>query len=302
MPRDITIPDNWPPRGLSTSPVTAEVVAAAVQADPAVVRDVLDVQERIVDDLLRADGVFVADPVYLSLDDADPLVDFLMRTDYVFDKELQADDDSPLHDEFESLMDGRELATRRIMAEAVVDWLQEAASRSAPTTDGAYDIISAYWHLVAAAAEHGYTDEVRRIPRGALEVDYEDWLVEHLRCLSEHGFDLELLGDERGRGRQRRLSSGRRPDLVCRSDEGKVVVVELKAGHGRVEHVEQLRGYLDEVAADLGVDSNEVFGLLIADGTTHDVRALVDGDDRLDYLIWRQLEGFCDLLDSRLDP
>lgn len=130
------------------------------------------------------------------------------------------------------------------------------------------------------------------VARWKPERELEDWLVDHLDLLVEHGYAVELgVVDLRARfGRQLVLSDRSRPDLVCRAtgDVGAVragdwLVIELKAVRAHLEAVTQLAGYVQRVAIDIARGGERVHGLLIAPGAGGHVRDAV-AKQGLDYL------------------
>lgn len=113
-----------------------------------------------------------------------------------------------------------------------------------------------------------------------LEQNFESWLVANLEVLAERDFPVQLAE----RGRQRRLDGGRlRPDLLCRftQDTGGFrtddwLVVENKAGAAYAEAADQVLTYVERVREELARPDERVFGLLIANGASHDVQSHLD--------------------------
>lgn len=115
-----------------------------------------------------------------------------------------------------------------------------------------------------------------RVGRVGLEKDFEQWLVRNFDRLAPLGYPVELWsGEGRRNGQQHRLTDGRVPDLVCRytvSDtvftKGDWLVIENKATCVDDAAIARIRGYVQQVKAELAEGTEEVFGLLLADGAS----------------------------------
>ena len=113
-----------------------------------------------------------------------------------------------------------------------------------------------------------------------LEVDFENWLTHNLDALGEWGYPVELVL------RQPRFSDGSIGDLLCRVTEdceplrrGDWLMVENKATAVGLPARDQLNRYVQCVETDFRTEEEQVYGLLIADGTSVELQdaLLADG-------------------------
>ncbi|WP_157559863.1 endonuclease NucS domain-containing protein [Nocardioides sp. Soil777] len=137
--------------------------------------------------------------------------------------------------------------------------------------DSADEEIDRLW-AVLEAWETTYEDprRVYQVSAAGREAKLEEWLVEHIAALRDHGFHLIVSH------RQHVLPSRRRPDLIARilsdDDEHRIgdwLVLELKATRAYPDALRQLDDYVTEVREHIATGVETVHGLLIADGINH---------------------------------
>jgi hypothetical protein len=137
--------------------------------------------------------------------------------------------------------------------------------------DSADEEIDGLW-AVLEAWESTYEDPTRvyRVGPSGREAKLEEWLVEHVAALRDHGFHLIISH------RQHVLPSRRRPDLIARvlsdSDQYRIgdwLVLELKATRAYPDALRQLDDYVTEVREHIATGDERVHGLLVADGMNH---------------------------------
>lgn len=137
--------------------------------------------------------------------------------------------------------------------------------------DSADEEIDRLW-AVLEAWETTYEDprRVYQVSPAGREAKLEEWLVEHIAALRDHGFHLIVSH------RQHVLPSRRRPDLISRilsdDDEHRIgdwLVLELKATRAYPDALRQLDDYVTEVSEHIATGEEMVRGLLIADGINH---------------------------------
>lgn len=137
--------------------------------------------------------------------------------------------------------------------------------------DSADEEIDRLW-AVLEAWETTYEDprRVYRVSPTGREAKLEEWVVEHIAALRDHGFHLIVSH------RQHVLPSRRRPDLIARvlsdDDEHRIgdwLVIELKATRAYPDALHQLDEYVTEVSDHIATGEETVHGLLIADGINH---------------------------------
>lgn len=124
---------------------------------------------------------------------------------------------------------------------------------------------------------HARPDRQFRVQPVGREFEIETWLETNLAALQEFGFDVRLCNeqDDGIRGRQPRIATHHRADLLCRFTRDCAggrrddwLVIELKAAAVGQVACMQLAKYVDRLPARVGCHPTRVQGLLIADGSS----------------------------------
>lgn len=284
-------PPGWLDGDSGNWPLTPEVIAFWTQLPVAMVEEILAAQAAVVDDALLSGEVVATGMAITSVSGGeDPLAEFLIDTLYHLNIPAHDDPDDPLHAQARGFLDlGRDWVTRGDLVDRITE------SEPSFDVDQVDLVVRGYWELEQVACDHGFVEPATKFKRQLLERELEDWLVaENTAPLLEVGLDVTLAVDPAtGKsGRQVVLENRLRPDLICESADGDLIVIELKVTTANPLHVAQLVGYLEPVAFRFQRDESGVLGVLLADGITPEAREAIEGDPRLRIVYLRDLPGW----------